>query len=63
MNTKNIELPRMLTIVETVELTGFSEYAVRGLIKSSKVIYIRNGSKYLINADSLVSYLSTGEAK
>lgn len=61
MNERKIELPTMLSIQETVELTGFSDYAVRLLIKSNKVVYIKNGNKYLINYDSLVSYLNTGE--
>lgn len=61
MNNIKIELPTMLSIQETVELTGFSDYAVRLLIKSNKVVYIKNGNKYLINYDSLVSYLNTGE--
>ncbi len=55
------QLPTMLTICETTELTGLTDYSIRRLIKESKIVYIKVGSKYLVNFESLVAYLNLGE--
>lgn len=55
------QLPTMLTLFEVIEATGLSEYCVRKLVKENKVVHIKIGNKSLINFESLVAYLNTGE--
>ena len=53
----------MLTIKEcAVRYSGLSEYTVRNLVRQGKVKSVRAGTggrgKYLVNSESLYSYLS-----
>ena len=63
MNTiiSNQQLPRMRTIRAAAAESGLAEYFVRQLVKAGKVKYVCAGRKYLVNLDSLVKYLNTGE--
>lgn len=54
-------IPRMLSIQEVMELTGFSYRHLWTLCKLNKIIHIRTGSKYLINFDKFIDYLNTGD--
>ena len=52
----------MKTIKQCQELTGLPYSAIRNLCLQNKIKYFRSGTKYYIYADSLVQYLSRGEA-
>lgn len=51
-------IPRMATIQEVAEKTGVSKYAIRKLIKRNEIIYIKSGTKYLVNFDRFLDYLN-----
>ena len=55
--------PRMVGIKETARITGLSCYYLRQLTKNSnsRVKFIKSGNKTLINLDSLIEFLNTGE--
>ena len=57
----NFEVPTFKTIAETSEFIGLSQYFVRKLIINQKIKYIKSGSKYLINIQSLIQFLQNGE--
>lgn len=61
MNEINNTLPRMRTIREAARETGIPEHAMRVLVKEGRIVYIKVGSKALINLDKLVEYLNKGE--
>ena len=54
-------LPRMRTIRAAAAETGLAEYFVRQLVKQGKIRYVKAGKKFLVNLDSLISYLNEGE--
>jgi len=60
-NDNNI--PRLKTINECAQITGLARYHVRQLVLQLKVKYIKAGKKYLINLNSLLDYLNSGEEK
>ena len=51
----------MKTIKQASEETGLSQYAIRKLILSNKIKYIRCGVKYMVNMPSLLAYCEGGE--
>lgn len=51
----------MKTIKQASEETGLSQYAIRQLIKSDKIKYIRCGVKYMVNMSSLLAYCEGGK--
>ena len=54
-------IPVMLTIDQAKEKTGLSYDFIRKLCLQGKIVYIKVGSKYLINQDALVRFLNDGE--
>ena len=62
---KNNNYPPMLTIKEAAATVGISCYAIRQMVlkPNCHIKFIKCGSKYLINLDSLVNYLNTGEPR
>ena len=54
-------IPTMVSIKEASRQTGISYEFIRQLIRERKIIYVRAGVKFLVNMESLVEYLSTGE--
>lgn len=58
MNNISITPPRMRTIRETARLTGFPEHAIRQLVRDDKIIFVRCGTKALINLDKFVEFLN-----
>lgn len=59
-------LPRMLTIKEVVaecKGTGLTEYCIRKLVLSDKIVHIRAGNKILINYDKFIDYLNNPSEK
>lgn len=52
------KIPRMLTIKAASEETGISYDAIRKKILRNEIVYIRCGSKYLVNMDRFIDYLN-----
>lgn len=59
--TKSI--PKMETIKQVAKTTGLAEYFVRQLVKQNKIKFVKAGTKYLLNLDSLIEYLNNGEGQ
>lgn len=55
-------VPTMLTIKETVQKTGLSEYFLRALVSQKKIVFVYTGRKFLINYEKLIDYLNRGDA-
>ena len=53
--------PIMMTLNQAAEATGLSYDHLRKLCLQKKIVFVRAGSKYLINADRLLEYLDKGE--
>lgn len=53
--------PIMMTLNQAAEATGLSYDHLRKLCLQKKIVFVRAGSKYLINADRLREYLDKGE--
>lgn len=56
-------VPKMIPLKQASEQTGLSYYALRGLCLENKIIYVKSGSKYLVNFGSLVDFLNRGDLK
>ena len=54
-------VPIMLTLDQAKEKTGLSYDFLRKLCLQEKIVFIKAGSKYLINQERLVNYLNGGE--
>ena len=61
MNEINNTLPRMRTIREAAREVGIPEHALRVLVKEGRIVYIKVGSKALINMERLAEFLNKGE--
>lgn len=55
------DIPVMLKIREVADKFNLSEHYVRRLVAERKVIFVKSGSRFLINENSLVSYLNKGD--
>ena len=51
----------MITLKQATELTGFSYYFLRKLCLHGEIKFVRSGTKYLLNKNSLLAYLGEGE--
>ncbi len=58
---KLTNVPRMLTIPETVAEFKLPEHFIRKLCSENKIVYVKAGKRTLINADKFVEFLN-GEA-
>ena len=54
-------VPIMQTLREAAKETGISYDCLRKMCLRKKVAYVKAGSKYLVNRNSLHEYLSKGE--
>ena len=54
--------PTMLTLRQAAEATGLSYDHLRKHCLQEKIIFVRAGNKYLVNAEKLQEYLDSGEA-
>ncbi len=54
-------IPRMMTIKETAEITHLPQHFIRQLVLQKKIVFIRAGTRYLINLERLIDYLNTGD--
>lgn len=55
--------PTMLTIQETANKVNLSYDLIYKLCKAKKIVFVRSGTKYLINWEKFVEYLNTGDAQ
>jgi len=55
------EIPTMLKVHEAAAKFNLSEYYCRQLVLQRKIVFVRAGNRYLINENSLVSYLNRGD--
>lgn len=53
--------PEMVSIKIASERTGVSYDRIRKLCKQGKIVYIKTGSKFLVNFGRFVDYLNTGD--
>ena len=51
-------IPTMLTIKETAKRSGLAQHYLRSLCTNNKIIYVKCGTKYLINFDKLIDFLN-----
>lgn len=56
-----IQVPTMLTIRAVSDRTGISYDKIRKLCLQGRIVYIRAGSKYLVNFEKFIAYLNEGE--
>lgn len=56
-------VPKFCTINECAKLTNLAKYHIRQLVLNEKIKYVKAGKKYLINFESLITYLQEGENK
>ena len=54
--------PMMLTINAIAAETGLAASFIRRLCWDNRIVYVRAGSKYLINYDRFIEYLNAGDA-
>ena len=57
MNEKNT-LPKMLTIRQIAATGILPEHALRIMVKTNQIPYIKVGNRNLINMNTLISYLN-----
>lgn len=60
--TDMIHVPEMLTLKEASQRTHLSYDFLRSLCLQKRIVFIKTGSKYLINFEALVDYLNKGDA-
>ena len=58
---QTLKAPQMWTLKQASENTGLSYDYLRKFCLQGKIVYVRAGSKYLLNASRLIEYLNTGE--
>lgn len=56
-----INVPKMLTIRETAELFKLPVHFVRQSISNGSIVSVCAGRKFLVNAESVTAFLSTGK--
>lgn len=59
-STPDKKTPTMLTIKEVSECTKLSYNFIRQLCLNNKIIYVKAGTKYLINYEKFIDFLNTG---
>lgn len=57
---KENDCPIMLTIAETSKRCGISYDFIRKMCLSNQIVYVRAGTKYLINWQKFKEYLNGG---
>ena len=57
------DIPEMLCLREASKRTGLSYNHLRRLCLAGEIIYIKSGSKYLVNIPRLIEYLNRGGKK
>ena len=62
MDNTVFDVPLMLTIKETAARTGLSYDFIRKLCQQRKIVFIRTGTKYLVNYSKFIEFLNRGDA-
>ena len=62
-NSNKVVIPRMRTIQQVAESTGFSYRHIMSLCKENRIIYVKAGAKYLVNLDRFIEYLNNGDTE
>ena len=57
------EIPEMITIRQCSEKTGLSYDFIRKLCLQKRIVFIRVGSKYLVNFGKFIDFLNGQEAE
>lgn len=55
---ENYNIPTMVTIKRASELTNVSYDFLRKMCINNQIVYVKAGTKYLINLGKLVDYLN-----
>lgn len=58
---ETLKVPTMLTIRETAELFKLPVHFVRACVGDGSFVSVRAGRKFLVNAESVMAFLSTGK--
>lgn len=53
-------MPRMITLQQAAAETGMSYYSLRKMCLEGRLVHVRAGNKFLVNAEKLAEYLNTG---
>lgn len=61
MKELNAIIPQMWSVREAADKTNTATSFIRKLLRDNKVRYVKTGTKYLINAESLCDYLTKCE--
>ena len=56
----NYNVPTMLTISATAIRSGLAKHYLRKLCIENKIVYVKCGTKYIINFEKLIEYLNKG---
>lgn len=59
---EEMTMPTMYTINQAAAATGLSYNFLWQLCRQKKIVFVRAGSKYLINMERLREFLDKGEA-
>lgn len=57
------EFPEMISLRTAADRTGLSYDFLRKACITGRIVYIRAGKKFLLNAEALQEYLTKGEQK
>jgi len=58
---ENLTIPTMLTVRETAERFKLPVHFVRACVGDGSFVSVRAGRKFLVNAESVTAFLSTGK--
>ena len=56
-----MEIPEMISIRQAAARTGLSYDYIRKLCLQQKIVYVKAGTKYLVNFGKLIAFLNDGE--
>ena len=60
IDVKEIIVPTMLSIDESAKRSGLPAHFVRQLCITNQIVYVKAGTKYLVNFEKLIDFLNTG---
>lgn len=53
-------IPEMITIKETASRTGLSYEFIRKLCLNNEIVFVKTGTRYLVNFNKFIDYLNEG---
>lgn len=63
MDGNSDKLPQMRTINQIATEFGLARHFVRQAVLNGKVVHVKSGKKFLINADAFAKWLNVGEGE